>query len=63
LKVGDPTSPASTTGSLVSKDHLDKVKSYINMAVKQNGKIRCGHLVDDLDLSPRNKNVRAYKPR
>jgi len=42
---------------------LDKVKSYINMAVKQNGKIRCGHLVDDLDLSPRNKNVRAYKPR
>ena len=51
MKVGDPAEKGTTTGALVSKEHLEKVKYYIELAVhSENGKIECGHTVDTLDL-------------
>jgi aminomuconate-semialdehyde/2-hydroxymuconate-6-semialdehyde dehydrogenase len=42
LKVGDPTSPVSDLGALVSKAHLEKVQSYLKLAEVEGGKILCG---------------------
>lgn len=59
LKIGDPTSSETTTGALVSREHLDKVKYYIDLAASEGGKIECGHTVDELQstLPDKNKNV------
>ena len=42
LKVGNPTENATDVGALVSKQHLEKVKSYIDSAKKEGGKILFG---------------------
>ena len=42
LKIGDPSNEKTEIGALVSKDHLEKVKSYIDEAEKNGGKIICG---------------------
>jgi len=42
LKVGNPFSSDSDLGALVSKSHLEKVRSYIAIAEKEGGKVLCG---------------------
>ncbi|KAF9203458.1 Aldehyde dehydrogenase 8 member A1 [Haplosporangium sp. Z 27] len=42
LKVGDPTKNDVNLGALVSKEHWEKVVSYIDLGVKEGGKIECG---------------------
>ncbi|MDO7171874.1 aldehyde dehydrogenase [Mariniflexile sp. AS56] len=42
LKVGHPSSEATQLGALVSKQHLEKVLNYIDIAKKENGNILCG---------------------
>jgi len=42
LKVGNPEDPQTFMGPLVSKAHLDKVKSYLEIARTEGGKILCG---------------------
>ena len=42
LKVGDPLAPETNLGALVSKPHLEKVKSYIDKAKEEGGTILCG---------------------
>ncbi|WP_109851737.1 aldehyde dehydrogenase [Aquimarina sp. AU58] len=42
LKVGAPLDPETNLGALVSKSHLEKVKSYIDIAEKEGGTILCG---------------------
>ena len=42
LKVGDPFSSISDLGALVSKQHLDKVLSYVNLAEVEGGTVLCG---------------------
>jgi len=42
LKVGHPSEKRTNIGALVSKEHLDKVKSYIDIAAQENGKILFG---------------------
>ena len=42
LKVGDPKSPDTKIGALVSKLHFDKVLSYIEIAKEEGGTILCG---------------------
>eukprot|EP00002_Diphylleia_rotans_P004308 TRINITY_DN1312_c0_g1_i1.p1 TRINITY_DN1312_c0_g1~~TRINITY_DN1312_c0_g1_i1.p1 ORF type:complete len:490 (-),score=108.87 TRINITY_DN1312_c0_g1_i1:148-1617(-) len=42
LKVGDPRDPTSNLGPLVSKPHFDKVRSYVEIAQKEGGKIETG---------------------
>lgn len=42
LKVGAPLDPETNLGALVSKSHLEKVKSYIDIAEEEGGTILCG---------------------
>ncbi|XP_015669365.1 2-aminomuconic semialdehyde dehydrogenase isoform X2 [Protobothrops mucrosquamatus] len=54
-KVGNPSDPTTDMGALISKDHLAKVKKYIQQARAEGAKILCGEGIDSLDLSPRNQ--------
>lgn len=42
LKVGNPLDNTTNIGALVSKPHLEKVKSYIDIASQEGGTILCG---------------------
>jgi aminomuconate-semialdehyde/2-hydroxymuconate-6-semialdehyde dehydrogenase len=42
LKVGDPLDAATDQGALISHRHLDRVKSYIQLAREEGGKVICG---------------------
>jgi aminomuconate-semialdehyde/2-hydroxymuconate-6-semialdehyde dehydrogenase len=42
LKVGNPDDPSVNMGALVSSQHLNKVKSYIALAMEEGGKLLCG---------------------
>jgi len=42
LKVGDPLAPAVDQGALISRRHLDRVMSYIELARKEGGRVLCG---------------------
>ena len=42
LKVGHPSEATTNIGALVSKPHLEKVMSYINIAKEENGIVLCG---------------------
>ncbi|NNE30937.1 MAG: aldehyde dehydrogenase [Winogradskyella sp.] len=42
LKVGHPSEPETNIGALVSKQHLEKVKAYIDIAKQENGTVLCG---------------------
>ncbi|MBR9914777.1 MAG: aldehyde dehydrogenase [Algicola sp.] len=42
LKVGHPSEAHTDIGALVSKPHLEKVKSYIDIAKSENGDVLCG---------------------
>ncbi|MBL0129226.1 MAG: aldehyde dehydrogenase [Flavobacteriales bacterium] len=42
LRVGDPKDPASDLGAVVSKDHMEKVLSYVALAKEEGGEVLCG---------------------
>ncbi|MCC6280677.1 MAG: aldehyde dehydrogenase [Saprospiraceae bacterium] len=42
LRVGDPASPESQLGAVVSKTHFEKVLSYIDLAQEEGGMVLCG---------------------
>lgn len=42
LRIGDPCSKMTFMGPLVSKEHLEKVKSYVEVARKEGAEILCG---------------------
>jgi aminomuconate-semialdehyde/2-hydroxymuconate-6-semialdehyde dehydrogenase len=42
LVIGDPLDPQTQHGALVSKEHLEKVMSYIELAKKDGARILCG---------------------
>jgi aminomuconate-semialdehyde/2-hydroxymuconate-6-semialdehyde dehydrogenase len=42
LKVGDPLDPATDQGALISRRHLDRVLSYIQLAKEEGGRVLCG---------------------
>jgi aminomuconate-semialdehyde/2-hydroxymuconate-6-semialdehyde dehydrogenase len=42
LRIGDPLEPSTQVGALVSKGHMEKVLSYIDLARSEGGKILCG---------------------
>lgn len=48
LKVGDPSQTGTFLGPLVSRAHRDKVKSYIDLAIKEGGKVECGGQIPKL---------------
>ena len=42
LKIGDPKSAETNIGAIVSKQHFEKILSYIELAKEEGGKILCG---------------------
>lgn len=42
LKVGDPFAEGTKTGAIVSKSHMEKILSYVELAKKEGGTILCG---------------------
>jgi aminomuconate-semialdehyde/2-hydroxymuconate-6-semialdehyde dehydrogenase len=49
IKVGDPTKESSRLGAIVSKDHYDKILSYIQLAKEEGGTILSGGEKVNLD--------------
>lgn len=49
LKVGDPKSPETNIGAVVSSVHFEKIMRYINLAKEEGGKILCGGNAVKLD--------------
>ncbi len=42
LKVGDPSSAVTDLGAVVSRNHLEKVLSYVELAREEGGTVLCG---------------------
>jgi aminomuconate-semialdehyde/2-hydroxymuconate-6-semialdehyde dehydrogenase len=42
MKIGDPLSPLTNIGPVISEMHLEKIKSYISLAIMEGGTILCG---------------------
>lgn len=42
LSVGDPLDDKTRVGAIVSKQHLEKIMSYIELAKQEGGKVLCG---------------------
>jgi aminomuconate-semialdehyde/2-hydroxymuconate-6-semialdehyde dehydrogenase len=42
LKIGDPADAASDVGAIVSRQHFDKIMSYIGLAQEEGGKVLAG---------------------
>lgn len=57
LVVGDPKTEGTFMGALISKEHLAKVKGYVDVARQEGASILSGD--DEINLSPKNKNVRT----
>ena len=60
LKVGDPFDQDTKLGALVSKQHLDKVQSYLEVAREEGGKILCGG--DLIEMDGKLKNGYYMRP-
>ncbi|XP_052780177.1 2-aminomuconic semialdehyde dehydrogenase-like [Mya arenaria] len=60
LVVGDPKSPDTFTGALISKEHLAKVKGYVTIARQEGATILCGE--EPLNLPERNKTGYFMRP-
>ena len=48
LTVGDPQNGDSDLGSLISSEHQDKVLNYLQVALKEGGRILCGGEVPEM---------------
>jgi len=63
LRIGDPLDPGTQQGALVSKDHLEKVDSYVRLARDLGGTIHCGGApVPPSALPDRCKGGYFYQP-
>ncbi|KAK3578193.1 hypothetical protein CHS0354_015244 [Potamilus streckersoni] len=60
LKVGDPMDQKTFTGALISKEHLAKVKSYVELAEKEGASILCGK--EPLELPEENQGGYFMRP-
>ncbi|CAG09090.1 unnamed protein product [Tetraodon nigroviridis] len=53
-RTGDPSDESNNNGALISKEHLEKVRSFVALAKSEGGIVHCGEGVDKLDLPERN---------
>ncbi|XP_030201379.1 2-aminomuconic semialdehyde dehydrogenase [Gadus morhua] len=49
-KTGAPSDPGSNNGALISKEHLEKVRSFVALARSEGATVHCGEGVDRLEL-------------
>ena len=62
MKVGDPQSADTNCGALVSKDHMAKVRYYIQKAIDDGGKVEVGGLETPEGLNERVKDGYFVRP-
>jgi aminomuconate-semialdehyde/2-hydroxymuconate-6-semialdehyde dehydrogenase len=63
LELGDPLEESTQQGALVSRQHLDKVASYVDLARQLGGKVLCGGSPPpSSSLPPRCRNGFFYQP-
>jgi len=48
LKIGDPSDENTDLGSLISPQHLEKVTSYVNLAIEEGGTILTGGISPEI---------------
>ncbi|XP_016085430.1 2-aminomuconic semialdehyde dehydrogenase [Sinocyclocheilus grahami] len=53
-KTGVPSDPSNDNGALISKEHLQKVKGYVALALTEGAQVHCGEDVDKLILPQQN---------
>ena len=56
LKVGDPLEESTSIGAVVSKEHMDKVLSYVDLAKEEGGEV----LVGGKQAAPRGRCSEGY---
>ncbi|MBL9121865.1 MAG: aldehyde dehydrogenase [Phycisphaerae bacterium] len=61
LKVGDPKATDTDIGAIVSRQHLEKIQSYVALAKIEGGKVVCGGGAPHL-TAPRCKNGWFHEP-
>jgi aminomuconate-semialdehyde/2-hydroxymuconate-6-semialdehyde dehydrogenase len=61
LRVGDPLEPTSNQGALVSRVQLEKVASYVELARREGGTVRCGGRPPE-DVGERCRNGFFFEP-
>jgi aminomuconate-semialdehyde/2-hydroxymuconate-6-semialdehyde dehydrogenase len=61
LKIGDPLAAATDIGAVVSRQHLEKVLSYIELAKQEGGKILLGG--KSVDLADKPYNLKIPNPK
>lgn len=60
LKIGDPLNDENRMGAIASRQHMEKILSYIALAKQEGGKILCGG--NQLFLGGKNKNGFFIEP-
>lgn len=60
LVVGDPRAEGTFMGALISKEHLAKVKGYVDIARQEGASILCGD--EELNLPEKNKKGYFIRP-
>ncbi|QQS33974.1 MAG: aldehyde dehydrogenase [Acidobacteriota bacterium] len=60
LKVGDPNDPATDVGAIVSKQHFEKILSYVELAKSEGGTILCGGSVSEPPASAGGQPLRGF---
>ena len=50
IKVGDPTDAATWMGALISREHLEKVRNYVQFARDEGCTVSCGESVEELNI-------------
>jgi aminomuconate-semialdehyde/2-hydroxymuconate-6-semialdehyde dehydrogenase len=63
LKVGDPLEGDTDVGAIVSKQHFDKIMSYIELAKAEGGTILCGGNAVDLTAKTETRPVGSLAAR
>ncbi|XP_029546536.1 2-aminomuconic semialdehyde dehydrogenase isoform X2 [Salmo trutta] len=61
-KTGSPSDPDNDNGALVSREHLEKVRSFVTLARSEGATVLCGEGKDPLVLPERNANGYFLRP-
>jgi aminomuconate-semialdehyde/2-hydroxymuconate-6-semialdehyde dehydrogenase len=63
LRIGDPLDPQTQVGALISREHRDKVRAYVDVARESGGEILAGgRRVDPETLPVRVRNGAFFEP-
>jgi len=60
LKVGDPLDAATDVGAIVSKQHFEKIMSYIELAKTEGGNILCGGSLSEPPASAGGRTLHGF---